>query len=53
MVCAQQLDWLGMGQNKPLRAAWLVAVVLGAAAVYFGALLAAGLPWRTLLRRAV
>ena len=52
MVCAQQLDWIGMAQNKFQRAAWLVAVVLGSSAVYLGALLAAGLPWRSLLRRA-
>ena len=52
MVCAQQLDWIAMVSNKWQRAGWLVAVVVGAAVVYLGALLAAGLPWRSLLRRA-
>ena len=53
MVCAQQIDWLGMGQAKLQRTLLLAAVVAGAAVVYLGALVAAGLQWRSLLRRAV
>jgi putative peptidoglycan lipid II flippase len=51
MVCAQQIEWLAMGQQKLQRAGLLALVVVGAAAVYLGALAAAGMPLRALVRR--
>ena len=46
---AQHFDWIGT--RSLLRAGLLAALVAGAAAIYFGALLASGLKLRQLLRR--
>ena len=51
LVAAQNLDWLALQAHKMQRIAWLAAVLLGAAVLYFGALWAAGLNLRQLLRR--
>jgi putative peptidoglycan lipid II flippase len=46
---ARALDWLGTAPG--LRVLWLAGVLAGAAAVYFGALLASGLDLRPFARR--
>ena len=51
LVAAQNLDWLALRAQSMQRIAWLAGVLLGAAVLYFGALWAAGLNLRQLLRR--
>jgi putative peptidoglycan lipid II flippase len=51
-VAAVNIDWLGLAGRDGLRAAWMTACLLGAAAVYFGVLLVAGLRPRDFSRRA-
>lgn len=48
---AQHLDWVGMKGQPMRRAGLLAAFMVGAGVVYFGALWAAGLKLRQLLRR--
>ena len=48
---ATWLDWLGLQAQSWQRVGWMALVLLGAALVYFGALWAAGLKLRQLLRR--
>lgn len=51
LVAAQNLDWLGLRAQSMQRVGWLATVLVGAAVLYFGALWAAGLNLRQLLRR--
>ena len=48
---AAYLDWVGLQAVALQRVGWMALVLLGAALVYFGALWAAGLKLRQLLRR--
>ena len=48
---AAYLDWVGLQAVALQRGGWMALVLLGAALVYFGALWAAGLKLRQLLRR--
>jgi len=48
---ASHLDWVGLQAEALTRVGWMALVLLGAALVYFGALWAAGLKLRQLLRR--
>ena len=50
---ARYVDWLGLGAHPWQRGAWLAASLLGAALVYFGALLATGLRPGEFARRSV
>jgi putative peptidoglycan lipid II flippase len=45
------VDWVALRSQSWIRIGWLVALLAGAAAVYFGALWAAGLNLRQFLRR--
>jgi len=45
------IDWVRLGAHGWQRAAWLAACLGGAAALYFGALLATGLKLRDFMRR--
>jgi putative peptidoglycan lipid II flippase len=49
---AWRIDWLGLVGQEAVRIGWLSASLGGAAAVYFGVLLAAGLRPRDFSRRA-
>ena len=51
-VAAVSIDWLGLAGRESLRIAWLAACLVGAAVVYFGVLLAAGMRPRDFSRRA-
>ena len=51
-VAAIRIDWLGLAGHDALRIAWLTACLVGAALVYFGVLLLAGLRPRDFSRRA-
>jgi len=51
-VAAIQIDWLGLAGRDGLRAALMAASLGGAALLYFGVLLAAGLRPRDFSRRA-
>jgi putative peptidoglycan lipid II flippase len=48
-VAAVNIDWLGLAGRDAVRVAWLAACLVGAAAVYFGVLLAAGMRPRDFL----
>lgn len=48
----QHVDWVGLRGEPWLRAGWLAAYLLGAAALYFATLLATGLNLRQFARRA-
>ena len=48
---AQALDWLALRQAPAERVGWLVLVLIGAAALYFGALLATGMRPRHFARQ--
>jgi putative peptidoglycan lipid II flippase len=50
-VAAVNIDWLGLVGREGVRIAWLSACLGGAAAVYFGVLLAAGMRPRDFSRR--
>jgi len=50
-VAAVNIDWLGLAGRDAIRIAWMAASLAGAAAVYFGVLLAAGLRPRDFSRR--
>jgi putative peptidoglycan lipid II flippase len=50
-VAAIRIDWLGLAGRDGLRIAWLTACLVGAALVYFGVLLLAGLRPRDFSRR--
>ena len=50
-VAAVNIDWLGLAGRDAFRVAWLVACLVGAAVVYFGVLLAAGMRPRDFSRR--
>jgi len=50
-VAAQRLDWLALGAHEMLRAAWLGAVLAGAALLYFAALFALGMRRRHFVRQ--
>ena len=50
-VAAIRIDWLGLAGRDALRIAWLTACLVGAALVYFGVLLLAGLRPRDFSRR--
>jgi len=51
VVAAVNIDWLGLAGRDAVRIAWMAASLAGAAAVYFGVLLAAGLRPRDFSRR--
>ena len=51
-VAAIRIDWIGLAGRDALRIAWLTACLVGAALVYFGVLLLAGLRPRDFSRRA-
>jgi putative peptidoglycan lipid II flippase len=51
-VAAIRIDWLGLAGHDAIRIAWLTASLVGAALVYFGVLLLAGLRPRDFSRRA-
>nr|HET7859959.1 murein biosynthesis integral membrane protein MurJ [Caldimonas sp.] len=51
-VAAIRIDWLGLAGRDATRIAWLAACLVGAALVYFGVLLLAGLRPRDFSRRA-
>jgi putative peptidoglycan lipid II flippase len=48
----QALDWIALRAHPLQRALWMAAVIAGAVAVYFAALLAGGLKLRQFMRRA-
>ena len=48
---AIRIDWLGLAGHDAIRIAWLTACLVGAALVYFGVLLLAGLRPRDFARR--
>ncbi|CAM3638009.1 murein biosynthesis integral membrane protein MurJ [Paracidovorax anthurii] len=48
---ARHFDWIALRAHEAQRAGWLALLLLGAMALYFGALWAAGLKLRLLLRR--
>ena len=48
---ADRFDWVAMGAHALWRAGLLGALCVGAALIYFGALTAAGVRWRQMLRR--
>ena len=50
-VAAVNIDWLGLAGRDAFRIAWLAACLVGAAVVYFGVLLVAGLRPRDFSRR--
>jgi putative peptidoglycan lipid II flippase len=49
---AIRIDWIGLAGHDAIRIAWLTACLVGAALVYFGVLLLAGLRPRDFSRRA-
>jgi putative peptidoglycan lipid II flippase len=51
-VAAVNIDWLGLAGREALRVGWLAACLVGAAVVYFGVLLGAGMRPRDFSRRA-
>jgi putative peptidoglycan lipid II flippase len=51
-IAAIRIDWLGLAGHDAIRIAWLSACLAGAALVYFGVLLLAGLRPRDFSRRA-
>ncbi len=51
-AAAHGLDWIALRQQSGLRVLLLAAVLAAAGLVYFGSLLATGLQWRALVRRA-
>jgi len=50
-VAAVNIDWLGLAGRDAVRVAWLAGCLVGAAVVYFGVLLAAGMRPRDFSRR--
>jgi putative peptidoglycan lipid II flippase len=51
-LAAARIDWFGLAGRESVRIAWMAAALVGAALVYFGVLLAAGLRPREFSRRA-
>jgi putative peptidoglycan lipid II flippase len=51
-LAAARIDWFGLAGREGVRIAWMAAALVGAALVYFGVLLAAGLRPREFSRRA-
>lgn len=49
---AHRIDWIALGEQRLLRIGLMAACLAGAAAVYFGTLLATGLKLREFARRA-
>lgn len=49
---AVKVDWIGLQAQWPLRVGWMAVSLVGAAALYFAALAAAGLRWRHFSRKA-
>ena len=45
------IDWVGLREARLLRIGWLAAFIVGAALLYFGALMATGVRLRSLFRR--
>ena len=47
----QALDWVALREKRLLRIGWLAAFIVGAALLYFGALMAIGVRLRSFMRR--